>query len=252
MVSRHWFRLGDLLDELARNRQTLEVDAALRHRIFEILYALIQYRQFAAGQVATLSGEVPSFVSLPPASPGSTLVVTEDFMMRRDFVERFIKAYNALPNAAPLQRQWFAEFNQEASGSSCGTLAADVCERASIASKHATTQELPAEREQQRIDQETHEPRATPATQSVEAAIDQTDQVKRLAEWIFSMRGQLRAYRKLLAVARGERSLGGFRVKDFLAAFQLVYETKPHSPPATGWPLRSLYKERDEAESLST
>jgi hypothetical protein len=246
MAERQWFRKGDLLDDLSRDPQTLKVHAALRRRISEKLTSLIQYRQFADGQVATLtlSGGVPSFEPLPPRSPGSILVLGDDLMLRRDFVERFITAYEALPNALPLRRQWFAVFNQEAAASSPGGLTADAAE-------HATTLERPAERKQQQRDQETGGAHGTSVINSVEVAIDGAEVVTRHAEWIFNKRRQMRDFKKLYDLARKDSSLGSCKKKDLLAAYQDVYETEPHRPPASGWPLRSPYKERDEAEKSS-
>jgi hypothetical protein len=245
IAERQWFRSGDLLDELSRDPQTLKVHAALRRRIYEKLATLIQYRQFADGQVAklTLSGEVPSFESLPPPSPGSILVLGDDLMLRRDFVERFIKAYEALPNALPLRRQWLGEFSQEAAASSPGALTADAAD-------HATTPARPPAREQQQKNQETGTAHGTLAINSVEVATDETEVVERLADWICGKRRQLRDFEKLYNLARNDVGVGPFKKKNFLSAFQLVYKTKPHRPPATGWPLRSPYKERDESESL--
>jgi hypothetical protein len=209
ILHRQWFRSGDLLDESARDPQTLEVNAALRWRIFEKLAPLIQYRQFSDGEVATLSGEVPSFEPLPPPSPGSILVFNESLMLRRSFVRRFIKAYAALPNALPLQQEWFAEFDQAAAAPS---------------------------------------PSAT--INSVEAGTNETNVLERLADWIFSMRRQERRFEKLYETALKDIHVGPFEKINFLAEYQLVYQTKPHRPPATGWPLRSPYKELDAAESL--
>jgi hypothetical protein len=241
IAERQWFRSGDLCNELARDPQTLEENPALRGRISEKLTTLIQYRQFADGQVATLtlSGEVPSFEPLGPRSPGSILVLGDDLMLRRDFVERFIIAYEALPNALPLRRQWLGEFNQEAAASSSGARTADAAE-------HATTLKRSAEREQQQRDEETGGAHGTSVINSVEVAIDGAEVVTRHAEWIFNTRHQVRGFEKLYDLAC--KDSGSFKKKDFRAAYQEVYETEPHRPPATGWPLRSPYKERDEAE----
>jgi hypothetical protein len=78
MASRQWFLSGDLLDELATNPQNLEVDAVLRRRIFKKLANVVWYRQFVDGEVATLSGEPPSFVSLPPPSRDKFIIFDED------------------------------------------------------------------------------------------------------------------------------------------------------------------------------
>jgi hypothetical protein len=44
--------------------------------------------------------------------------------------------------------------------------------------------------------------------------------------------------------ARRIAALGIFVSADFTKAYGLVYETKPHRPPVTGWPLRVPYDTR--------
>jgi hypothetical protein len=68
----------------------------------------------------------------------------------------------------------------------------------------------------------------------------------RLANWIFDQHdGRSPIYDELLKKARAlGGQLGQFRTTDFLAAYQRVYQTKANAPPATGWPLRSPYRER--------
>jgi hypothetical protein len=178
MASRQWFRSGDLLDELATNTQTLEVDAGLRCRIFKKLATVVQYRQFADGEVATLRGDLPSFVSLPPPSRDSITVFEEDLMLRRDFVQRFIKVNVELPNALPLQRHWFAEFNQETAASLQGVVGAD-------ASEHAATRKASTERQHPGQYQETDAAHATPASHSAAAAGNDAEIINSLAEWVF-------------------------------------------------------------------
>jgi hypothetical protein len=77
------------------------------------------------------------------------------------------------------------------------------------------------------------------------------DAVVMLSDWIFSVRGQMRHFKKLLDCAIEQKQLGTFTEVTFRAAYQNVYETESHHPPKTGWPLRSPYKERDEAEKSS-
>jgi hypothetical protein len=124
-ANRQWFRSGDLLDELARDPQTLEIRKLSRWMLrFAGEFAKssatrIQYRQSGDDEVAILSrmltrrdgprsvrrswrGEPLSYEPLPPPSPGSILVFSENAMLGRNFVQRFIKAHAALPNATPL------------------------------------------------------------------------------------------------------------------------------------------------------
>ena len=86
----------------------------------------------------------------------------------------------------------------------------------------------------------------TIATETANTAI-----VEKLAEWIFAQRTQLSHSGKLFAAARQNKQIGAFRKIDFLAAYQRVYSTQPHRPPASGWPLRSTYAQRAEAEKSS-
>jgi hypothetical protein len=145
-----------------------------------------------------------------------------------------------LPNALPLQRHWFAEFNQETAASPPRVVGAD-------ASEHAATRKPSTERQHQGQDQETDAAHATPASHSAAAAITDAEIINRLAEWVFDKHSQPpRSFEKLYDAARNDSSVGTMKRKDLLAAFQRVYETKPNRPPATGWPLRSPYKERDK------
>jgi hypothetical protein len=81
-----------------------------------------------------------------------------------------------------------------------------------------------------------------PATSEAEgapaASIDD-----RLAEWIFVQHSR-RISQKALLTAALDAQLGEFRKADFGVAYRKVYASKAHRPPATGWPLRSPYKER--------
>jgi hypothetical protein len=71
------------------------------------------------------------------------------------------------------------------------------------------------------------------------------------AEWIFEQRPDEERCDVLFQRARRAGALGEFTYKDFVAAYGMVYETKPHRPPATGWPLRSPYKERPKKSAKS-
>jgi hypothetical protein len=72
-----------------------------------------------------------------------------------------------------------------------------------------------------------------------------TDVVKILAEWVFARHHvPPRLFKDLFNEARGETSLGTFRRRQFEGAFRRVYQTAPHRPPVTGWPLREPYSDR--------
>ena len=106
---RQWFRLGDLADELVRDPRILAIDDAVRGRIMENLTAWIRRQEFdlAAGEVATLGGDPPSFVRLTPLPPLAILSDPESTLLRRDAAERFVRAHGELPNAAALLGRWF-------------------------------------------------------------------------------------------------------------------------------------------------
>jgi hypothetical protein len=107
---RQWFWFGDLADELARDPRTLEVDVTLRGRIVTLLTDSVRYQRFdlADGEVATLSGDPPSFVQFTPLAPGLILVDSEALVLRGDAVLRFVTAHAELPNALALLRRWFS------------------------------------------------------------------------------------------------------------------------------------------------
>jgi hypothetical protein len=66
-----------------------------------------------------------------------------------------------------------------------------------------------------------------------------------LAEWIFAQhRRPTMTFKVLYEAARSEPALGTFTKGDFERAYRAVYASKGYRSPATGWPLRSPYKER--------
>jgi hypothetical protein len=80
----------------------------------------------------------------------------------------------------------------------------------------------------------------------IESAESKDTSIGQLAEWIFARHQTKRSFDKLYEEARGDSKITGLRKADLLTAFQKVYDTKPHRPPVTGWPLRSPYNERLE------
>ena len=77
--------------------------------------------------------------------------------------------------------------------------------------------------------------------------------VERLAEFIFSMRAQVGHHQdKLYGAALRDSDLGMFTRAKFLAAYGLVYQSRPHRPPATGWLMREPYKSRAEKGAKHT
>jgi hypothetical protein len=71
-----------------------------------------------------------------------------------------------------------------------------------------------------------------------------------IAEWIFNQHARRMSCNALYAEALSAQ-LGEFRKAEFVAAYGKVYATEPHRPPATGWPLRSPYKELVNAKQVS-
>jgi hypothetical protein len=53
-----------------------------------------------------------------------------------------------------------------------------------------------------------------------------------------------RTSEKLYNIARKDDQLGTFKKAAFLKAYQAVYMTEPHHPPASGWPLQAAYQKR--------
>jgi hypothetical protein len=87
---------------------------------------------------------------------------------------------------------------------------------------------------------------ATVAERTAEATASKTASIEHLAEWIFARHGTGKTFEKLYDEACGDSEIGGFKKADFQIAYRLVYDTKRHRPPVTGWPLKSPYKERHQ------
>jgi hypothetical protein len=102
---------------------------------------------------------------------------------------------------------------------------------------------------QPRADASAEETTTTADPMPRDAAVITSDQVDKLAGWIFAKRLQLQKFDDLYAAAPVD--LGEFKKADLLSAFRLVYATKAHRPPITGWPLRSPYSERAHEEGLT-
>ena len=85
--------------------------------------------------------------------------------------------------------------------------------------------------------------RGVESTPREPASLDQ------LAEWIFArhVRGA-NPFDKRYSEAMKDNTIEGFKKADFRIAYRRVYETEPHRPLATGWPLRSPYRDRVRME----
>jgi hypothetical protein len=85
---------------------------------------------------------------------------------------------------------------------------------------------------------------ALPAAPVDQPSTSEETGIERFAKWIFVQHGTGKTFEQLYDAARRDPALGKFTKADFQAAFQSVYATESHRPPATGWPLRSPYRER--------
>ena len=72
-----------------------------------------------------------------------------------------------------------------------------------------------------------------------------TSGVDELAEWVFARYEKERRFKPLYAEAKEPGSgIGSFLKQDLLAAYQRVYQTKAHHPPAAGWPMQPEFRRR--------
>jgi hypothetical protein len=86
------------------------------------------------------------------------------------------------------------------------------------------------------------------ADRRAEATPAETSSIEQLAEWIFARHESWNTFEKLYDAARTDTETGALRKRDFLTAYQRVYATASHRPPASGWPLKSPYRERWKAK----
>jgi hypothetical protein len=78
-----------------------------------------------------------------------------------------------------------------------------------------------------------------------------------LAEWIyrrhvanFANRGKPEKKAEILKAARHERPPPMFTTQQFNEAYQLVFASRQHKPPASGWPLNPTYQKRPPRKNL--
>jgi hypothetical protein len=104
---RQYFSFGEFADFLARDPRTLALDDGLRIRILSDLADWVLHQQFdlASGEVATLTGDPPSFEPFEPPPLGTIITAPEGLMLRREAGRRYIEANPKLENAADLLRQ---------------------------------------------------------------------------------------------------------------------------------------------------
>jgi hypothetical protein len=268
---REQFQVGEIAQALARQHGRLEVDDLERRRIVFELFGWITRGEFNETDVLMLSGQPELFRPFLPAYraeveaaetakgqvklwhetrpcgadrpvialPGEGAAATsleralapvmyrgfvdinvEAIVLRRPAVRRYLEGC-ALGGAQRVFREWF------------------VVETTSPRSADAPRRNAakPGPPKDQSFEQQASNGGLDPAVV--------------LAEWIFNQRGQLRGFEKLLDCAIEQKQLGTFTKGTFLTAYQTVYRTERKRPPKTGWPLRSPYKERDEAGKSS-
>jgi hypothetical protein len=105
---RRYFSFAEIAEQLARDPDRLATDPKLRERIAGDLAAWVQNRQFASGEVVTLSGDPPDFRPFQ-LTPGAILVpYAEVLFLSRGACRRYAEARAEVPGAALLLRDWFA------------------------------------------------------------------------------------------------------------------------------------------------
>jgi hypothetical protein len=104
---RRYFSFAEIAEQLARDPHSLATDPKLRERIARDLAAWVQNRQFASGEVITLSGDRPDFRPFQ-LTPGAYLVSDAELLfLGREACRRYVEARAELPGAAGLLRDWF-------------------------------------------------------------------------------------------------------------------------------------------------
>jgi hypothetical protein len=104
---RQYFNGAEITQRLACDPHKLVVDPELEGRIGRDLVICVQERQFAVGEVATLSGGPPDFEPLQ-LTPGEYFFADAvALFFTRGACRRYIEARRALPGAPGLLRDWF-------------------------------------------------------------------------------------------------------------------------------------------------
>jgi hypothetical protein len=245
---REYFKVGEIAEAMARVQGGLEVNERNRRLIAIHLFECARRGEFDEPDVLMLVGQPELYAQFLPAFRA----LSDDEKVRRVINPNYgadRAALEALHNgfiqinilAIVVRRAALVRYLEccELDGAPrfLRELRAAKTAAASTAENHREDAANAGPPKDQSLDRQT-------SNRSLDPAIV-------LADWVFSMRGQLPSFKKLYDVARKDSRVGPFKKKDFLAAYQAVYETKPHRPPATGWPLRSPYREHAEAEKSS-
>jgi len=105
---RRYFSFAEIAEQLARDPHSLATHPKLRERIAGDLAAWVQNRQFASGEVVTLSGDPPDFRPFQ-LTPDAILVPDAEVLaLRRGACRRYAEARAELTGAAGLLHDWFA------------------------------------------------------------------------------------------------------------------------------------------------
>lgn len=111
MRERQYFPFGDIADALAKDPESLEIDAAKRDRIASDLSDWTIRGEFdlsGDSEVVFLTGEPPFFLPLGPVPPGGILADPEGLLLRREACGRYLRK-SSLQQAPRLLSDWFPE-----------------------------------------------------------------------------------------------------------------------------------------------
>jgi hypothetical protein len=266
---REQFQVGEIAQALARQHGRLEVDDLERQRIVIDLFEWITRGEFNETDVLMLSGQPELFAPFLPAyqaqveaaetTKGQEKLWHEFRPCGADRPAIALPGEGAAPTSleralAPVMYRLFVDINVEAivlrrhaarrylEGCALGGAQRVLRDWFVVETTAPSGADAPR--------RNAANPRP-PKDQSFEQHASNGDLgPEALREWIFNQRGQLRGFEKLYAAALKDSSVGTFKKKDLLAAFQAVYRTAPHRPPASGWPLQPDYQRRSEEKSL--